>query len=121
MKYDMMYDRLLVKVLEAQERTASGLYIPAMAIDGTPWMRGEVKAIGHGRLMMGGETVPLRVAVGDVVVFFRSSTAGEQMIFPDDDGQELLCIREPNILCILRDLEATSMLVSAEGKHLVAS
>lgn len=112
----MLYDRLLVRVLEAREPTRGGIIIPQMAIDGTPWMRGEVVAVGHGRLMTNGETVPLRVKVGDVVIFFRSVSAGEQMVFPADDGEELLCIREPNILTILRDLEKASSLLSVDGK-----
>ena len=118
MKYDMLYDRLLVRVLESNERTSGGLWIPQMAIDGTPWQRGEVVAVGHGRLMSSGETIPLRASVGDVVIFFRSSTAGEQMVFPSE-GEELLCIREPNILCILRDLEKASLLVDGGGKAMV--
>jgi len=115
----MLYDRLLVRVLEARERTKGGLYIPEMAIDGTPWMRGEVVAVGHGRLMANGETIPLRVEVGQVVVFFRSTSAGEQMVFMGDDNEELLCIREPNILCILRDLDKASSIVDDAGRPVV--
>lgn len=119
MKYEMLYDRLLVRVLEARDRTKGGIIIPEMAIDGTPWMRGEVVAVGHGRLMTNGETVPLRVKAGDLVIFFRSMSAGEQMVFPVDDGEELLCIREPNILTILRDLETASGLVGTDGRVIV--
>ena len=118
MKYDCLYDRLLVRVLDANDRTKGGLWIPEMAIDGTPWQRGEVVAVGHGRLLAGGDVIPLRVSVGDVVIFFRSMSAGEQLVFPSDDG-ELLCIREPNILCILRDLEKASSLVDVDGKAIV--
>lgn len=117
MRYEMLYDRLLVRVLDANQRTQGGLWIPEMAIDGTPWMRGEVVAVGHGRLLSSGETVPLRVQEGDLVIFFRSMQAGEQMVFPAEGGEELLCIREPNILTILRDLDKASMIVDAGGQR----
>lgn len=119
MRYELLGDRLLVKVLEANERTDGGLYIPAIAIDGTPWMRAQVRAVGTGRLMQSGAIVPLQVRPDDVIIFWRSSTPGEQLVFPGDDGEELLCIREQNVLTILRDLEKVSSLQGLDGKRLV--
>lgn len=114
-KYVPLYDRLLVRVLDAGDRTKGGLFIPNMALDNTPWMRGEVIATGGGRLMADGNVVPLTVKPGDVVVFFRSQAGGEQLVFPSDDDGELLCIREPNILAILHGLDVDTGIVTPEG------
>lgn len=117
MRYEPLYDRMLVRVLAAGNRTRGGLYVPDMAIDGTPWMRGEIVAAGHGRLMADGKTVPLSVKVGDIVVFFRSQNGGEQLVFPSEDGEELLCIREPNVLAILHDLPRSTGLLLVDGSE----
>jgi chaperonin GroES len=118
-KYEPLYDRLLIRVLDPGATTKSGLFIPSMAIDNTPWMRGEVVAVGHGRLMADGSTVAPRVKVGDVVIFFRSQAGGEQLVFPTDDDGELLCIREPNVLAIVTGLAHDTGLVTPDGMRLV--
>lgn len=119
MKYDMLGDRLLIKVLQASDRTTSGLYIPQMATDGTPWCKAEVLAVGTGRLMQSGALVPLQVKVGDAVLFFRTSVGGEQLAVPLEDGTEGLCIREQNVLAILRDLDKVTSLVTSDGRMAV--
>lgn len=115
MKYDMLYDRLLIRPIDSGNRTRGGLFIPDMATDGTPWQKGEVVAVGHGRLMADGKTIPLQVKPGDVVLYFRSNSSGEQLVVPDEDGQDLLCIREPNVLCVLRDLPRDTGILTPEG------
>lgn len=116
MKYQMLYDRLLVRPMGASNRTKGGLFIPDMATDGTPWQKGEVIACGHGRVTPDGQTVPLQVEVGSVVLFFRSQSSGEQLVVPgeDDDG-EYLVIREPHVLCMLRDLPRDTGILTPEG------
>lgn len=118
-KYTPLYDRLLVRVLDAGDRTKGGLYIPSMALDNTPWMRGEVIAVGNGRLMSDGSQVPLTVKPGDVVVFFRSQSSGEQLVFPTDDDGELLCIREPNVLAVVSGLGRATGIVAVDGAEYV--
>jgi chaperonin GroES len=117
-KYQPLFDRMLVRVLTAGDRTKGGLFIPGMALDNTPWQRGEVVAVGHGRLMAGGEVVPMVVKEGDIVVFFRSQSSGEQLIFPADD-EELLCIRESNVLAVVTGLMRDTGLVAVDGARLV--
>lgn len=88
--------RVLVRVVGESNRTRGGLIIPEMALDNTPWLRGEVVAAGPGSHTAEGRFVPIGVAVGDVVVFFRS-TDGRQIVVPGADGEELLLIQEGSI------------------------
>lgn len=115
MNYQMLYDRLLVRPLGASNRTRGGLVIPDMATDGTPWQKAEVVAVGHGRLMADGRTIPLQVEVGSIVLFFRSQSSGEQLVVPDEEGNDLLVIREPNVLAILRDLPRDTGILTPDG------
>lgn len=119
MKMVMLYDRLLVKVLDRSNKTRGGLYVPDVALDNTPWLRGEVIEVGHGRLATNGTVVPLMVQKGDVVLFFRNISNGEQLVFADENGDEQLIIREPNVMAILRDLKPSTGLLDTEGKEIV--
>ena len=119
MRYELLGERLLVKVLETGERTKGGLYIPEVATDNTPWMKAEVIEAGCGRLMTTGTLVPLQVKRGDVIIFFRSMQPGDQLVVPLDDGEEGLVIREGSVLAILRDLDKASMLVDDGGRRVV--
>jgi co-chaperonin GroES (HSP10) len=121
MKHIIIGDRLLVKVLETGERTRGGLFIPEMATDNTPWMKAEILVVGTGWVsMQTGQSIPLpTVEVGDVVIFFRSMQPGDQLVVPLDDGEEGLVIRYASILDVLRDLNAGSTIVNAEGKRVV--
>lgn len=121
MKFEMLGDRILVRVLESNKRTKSGLYIPEMAIDGTPWLKGEVLACGPGGYTSMGVLIPQQAKVGDICVFFRSSSGGEQMAFPWEDGTEALCIRHTHIISFIRDLDKASSLVGGDGKPMVMS
>lgn len=112
---EMLYDRLLVRVVGESNRTKSGLFIPDMAVSNTPYLRGEVVEVGHGRVTQNGDVVPLRVKAGDVIVFFRVS-GGEQLVFPSDTGEDLLIIREAHVAMILRDLPRDAGLLTQDGK-----
>ena len=116
----LLYDRLLVKVIEGDETTSSGLIVPQIARDNTPYLRGEVLAVGHGRIVANGTTAPLVVKPGDVVIFFRSPGSGEQLIFPSKSGIELLIIREPHVCAILRDLPKGTGLLDMDGREVLA-
>jgi|SRR6188474_106785 len=119
MRYELLGDRLLVKVMETNQRTRGGLWIPEIATDGTPWLKAEVLEAGTGRLMTTGALVPLHVKKGDVVVFFRSMQAGDQLVVPLDDGEEGLVIRETACLAILHDLSPVTPILGADGKAVV--
>ena len=119
MRYEIVGERLLVKVLETGERTKGGLYIPEIATDNTPWMKAEVLAVGSGWLMNTGVQVPLPAVVGDVILFFRTMQPGDQLVVPLDDGEEGLVIRFASVLSFLRDLNVGSTIVDSDGKALV--
>ena len=87
-------DRVLVKRLESEERTASGLYIPDTAKEKPS--RGEVVAVGPGKCDDGGKRVPMSVKVGDMVLF--NKYAGTEVKI---DGAEHLVMREDDILAII--------------------
>lgn len=120
MKYRIFGDRLLVKVLETNERTRGGIIIPDLVTDNTPWLKAEVLAKGTG-MISAGVVFPLPLEVGEVVVFFRSMQAGDQLVVPLDDGEEGLVIRFQSCLGAIEGLQAASSLLSADGRALVAS
>lgn len=119
MRIEPHSDGLLVRVLESGNRTRGGLYIPDMATDGTPWLRAEVAAVGPGHYTSQGVLVPQRAKVGDVIVFWRN--AKEQIVFPDDDGKELLFIRAGHVMGFVMDLDKVTSITSVEGRNLVLS
>ena len=87
-------DRVLVKRLESEERTASGLYIPDTAKEKPS--KGEVVAVGPGKHADDGTLVPMAVKVGDMVLF--NKYAGTEVKI---DGAEHLVMREDDILAII--------------------
>jgi chaperonin GroES len=90
-------DRVLVRPESAdEEKTASGIYIPDTARKEKP-ERGEVVAVGEGKRTDKGDVVPLRVKVGDTVVF---SKYGFDEIKIDD--VEYYIVTESNILAIVQ-------------------
>lgn len=90
-------DRVLVKPEgAADEKTASGIIIPDTAHKEKP-ERGEVVAVGDGKRTDKGEMLPMRVKVGDTVVF---SKYGYDEIKIDDE--EYYIVQESNILAIIK-------------------
>ncbi len=89
-----LHDRVVVKRLEAEEKTASGIVLPGAAAE-KPDM-GEVVAVGEGKIGKGGERRPLDVKVGDKVIFGKYSGQSVKV-----DGDELLVMREEDIFGIV--------------------
>lgn len=87
-------DRVVVKRLEAEEKTASGIVLPGSAAE-KPDM-GEVIAVGNGKLLDNGERQKLDVKVGDKVIFGKYSGQTVKV-----DGDELLVMREEDIFGIV--------------------
>ena len=87
-------ERVVIKVLEGEERTKSGILIPDTAKE-KPQM-GEVKAIGTGKLLDNGQRVALDVKVGDKVLFAKY--AGTEVKL---DGEEYMVLKESDILAIV--------------------
>ena len=96
LKLQPLGDRVVVKRDESEETTAGGIVLPDTAKDKPA--RGKVVSVGEGKLMDDGSRSALQVQVGDRVIF--SSYAGET--FKVDD-EELLLMREDDILAIIED------------------
>jgi len=89
-----LQDRVIVKRIEAEEKTASGIIIPDTAKEKP--QEGEVIAVGPGKVLDNGTKVELTVKVGDKVLF--SKYAGTDVKI---EGVEYLIMREDDILGII--------------------
>jgi chaperonin GroES len=87
-------DRVLVKRLEAEEKTAGGIVLPDTAKEKPK--QGKVIAVGEGRTLESGEVAPIQVKKGNVVLF--GSFAGTEVKV---DGEEYLLMPESDILAII--------------------
>jgi chaperonin GroES len=89
-----LYDRVIVKRLEAEEKTAGGLFIPDTAKEKP--IQGQVMAVGNGKRTDKGEVLSLEVKVNDRVLFGKYSGTEIKL-----DGQERVILREDEILAIV--------------------
>lgn len=87
-------DRVIVRVMEQEEKTASGIFLPDTAKEKPS--QGEVIAVGAGKLLDDGNRAPMEVAVGDKIIF--SKYAGTEVKFED---QKYLIVTERDILAII--------------------
>ncbi|MBC7332581.1 MAG: co-chaperone GroES [Synergistetes bacterium] len=94
MKLRPLGDRVVVKVLETEEKTKSGIVLPDTAKEKP--QQGEVIAVGTGRILDNGQKVPLEVKVGDKVIF--SKYAGTEVKV---EGEEYLILSERDILAVV--------------------
>lgn len=94
MKLRPLHDRIVVKRLEEEERTAGGIIIPDTAKEKP--QQGQVVAAGEGRVMENGKRTPLVVKEGDRVLF--SKYAGNEIKI---EGEELLIMREDDVLAVI--------------------
>jgi len=94
MKVRPLYDRILVKRVEEETKTAGGLFIPDTAKEKP--QKGLVVAVGNGKLQEDGSIRKLDVKEGDKVLFSKYSGNEIKM-----DGIEHLIMREDDILAIL--------------------
>lgn len=86
-----LHDRILVRRMAEEEKTAGGIIIPDTAKEKP--QRGEVVATGNGRITEDGKTLPLEVKAGDKVLFSKYSGTELKL-----DGKEYLMIREEDVL-----------------------
>ncbi len=86
-------DRVIIKVLEKEEKTTGGIVLPDKAKERP--QDGEVKAVGPGKILDDGTKVQMEVKVGDTVVF--SKYAGSEIKI---NGEEYLILRQDDILAV---------------------
>ncbi|GHT16939.1 10 kDa chaperonin 1 [Planctomycetales bacterium] len=84
-------DRIVVQPLEAEEKTAGGLYLPDTAKEKP--QRGTVIAVGPGKLLDSGNRADLSVAIGDEVIYGKYSGSDIEV-----DGHEIKILRESDVL-----------------------
>jgi chaperonin GroES len=94
MKIRPLHDRVIVKRLEEERRTASGIVIPDTAAEKPD--QGEVMAVGPGKRDDNGKHIALDVKVGDKVLFGKYSGQTVKV-----QGEELLVMREEDIMGVV--------------------
>ena len=99
MGFRPLHDRVLVRRVEAEEKTAGGIIIPDTAKEKP--MEGEIVAVGPGARGEDGKIQQLDVKPGDRVLFGKWSGTEVKL-----DGQELLIMKESDILGVLTDVPA---------------
>ena len=104
-----LYDRIVVKRIEEQEATRSGIFIPDSAKEKP--QEGEVVAVGHGKMLENGQLVALDVKVGDRVLFGKYSGTETKLI-----GTEYIIMREDDVLGILESAVDTNKITTQARK-----
>ena len=94
MKIRPLHDRVIVKRLEEERKTASGIVIPDAAAEKPG--QGEILAVGKGKILESGDVRKMDVKVGDRVLFGKY--AGQTVKI---DGEELLVMREEDIMGVV--------------------
>jgi chaperonin GroES len=92
MSITILYDRVLIKKNEIEEKTVGGIVLTG-SID--PVFEGEVVKVGEGRLTKANVLIPLTVKVGDTVVYDPAAAIDITV-----DGQKFLVLREENIFAV---------------------
>jgi chaperonin GroES len=94
MKIRPLHDRVIVKRLEEERKTASGIVIPDAAAEKPD--QGEVIAVGNGKIQEDGKVRPMSLKVGDRVLFGKYSGQAVKV-----DGNELLVMREEDVMGVI--------------------
>ena len=98
MKFRPLHDRVVVKRIDAEEKTAGGIIIPDSAKEKP--QQGKVVAVGNGKADKDGKRIPLDVKDGDTILFGKYS--GQEVRV---DGEDYLIMREDEVLAVI---EATT-------------
>ena len=99
MKFRPLHDRVVVKRIEAEEKTASGIIIPDTAKEKPS--QGEVIAVGPGARDEAGKLIPIDLKAGDRVLFGKWSGTEVKI-----DGEELLIMKESDIMGVVEEAAA---------------
>jgi chaperonin GroES len=94
MKLRPLHDRVIIKRLEAETKSAGGIVIPDTATEKP--IKGEVIAVGTGKILDDGKVRPMGVKSGDKVLFGKYSGTEVKV-----DGDELLVMREEDLMAII--------------------
>lgn len=94
MKIRPLHDRVVIRRTEEERKSPGGIVIPDNAQEKP--IQGEVIAVGHGKPLDNGQVRPMDVKVGDKVLFGKYSGSEVKI-----EGQELLVMREEDIMAVL--------------------
>lgn len=94
-KVQPLGDRILIKPLEAQDKTKGGIILPDTAKEKP--QEGKVVAVGKGKVLESGKTEPLEVKAGDKVLYGKYSGTEIKV-----DGEDHLIVREEDVLAIIK-------------------
>ncbi len=94
MKLRPLHDRVIVKRMEEERTSPGGIVIPDTAAEKP--IRGQVVAVGNGKILEDGKVRPLDVKVGDKILFGKYSGTEVKV-----DGEELLVMREEDVMAVL--------------------
>ena len=94
MKIRPLHDRVIVKRLESETRTAGGIVIPDSAAEKP--VQGKVVAVGKGKILEDGTVRPLDVKIGDKILFGKYSGTEVKV-----DGDELVVMREEDVMAVI--------------------
>ena len=95
MKIRPLHDRVIIKRTEVESKSAGGIELTGSAAQKST--RGEVLAVGTGRILDSGEVKPMAVKVGDQVIFNEGYNVKTEKL----DGQDVLILSETDILAIV--------------------
>ena len=99
MKFRPLHDRVVVKRVDSETKTSGGIIIPDTAAEKP--QQGEVVAVGPGSRDESGKLIAIELKTGDKVLFGKWSGTEVKI-----DGQELLIMKESDIMGVLTDLPA---------------
>lgn len=94
MKVKPLADRILVKPLDAQEKTKGGIVLPDTAKEKP--QEGKIVAVGKGKTTDEGKVQPMELKVGDIIIYGKYS--GTEITV---DGEELLIMREEDVFAVI--------------------
>ena len=94
MKIRPLHDRVIVKRMEEERTSPGGIVIPDAAAEKP--IKGEIVAVGHGKILENGEVRALDVKAGDKVLFGKYSGTEVKV-----DGDELLVMKEDDIMAVI--------------------
>ncbi|MDX1571710.1 MAG: co-chaperone GroES [Xanthomonadales bacterium] len=94
MKLRPLHDRVIVKRMEEERTSPGGIVIPDSATEKP--IKGEVLAVGDGKLLENGDVRPLNLKIGDKVLFGKYSGTEVKI-----DGEELLVMREDDVMAVI--------------------
>jgi chaperonin GroES len=118
MKFQPLFDRLLVKPADERTQTLGGLAIPDVARSSRPYAFGTVLAVGAGRTNAEGLTIPCIVKDGDTIAYPRRAGTTVDIEGPDGKDVTVIMMQERDVFAIVTDMPVVSAIAGLDGRLL---